>query len=73
MNFDCDFSLVVGRDLEWLDLRIDDRPLTFPLAAYLITSVGVATFHSLCPNDIGMHGRENTPDAAAIEEGVHSS
>jgi hypothetical protein len=53
MNFDSDFSLAVGRDLDGLDMRIDDRPLTFPIAADLITSVNVAAFHSVCPNVTG--------------------
>jgi hypothetical protein len=73
MNFDNDFSFAVGRDLDRLDMRIDDRPLTFPIAAHLITPVDVATFHSICPNDIGMHGRENALDLAAVEKGIHSS
>ncbi len=54
-------------------MRIDGRPLTFPIAAHLITSVDVATFHSICPNDIGMHGRESALDLAAVEKGIGSS
>src|SRR4051794_7225903 len=72
MNFDKDFPLAVGRDLDGLDMRIDDRPLTIPIAAHLITSVDVATFHSICPNDLGMHGREDPLDVAAIEESIDS-
>src|SRR5690348_18059682 len=68
MNVNNDFSLAVGREIDGLDSRIDDRPLTFPIAAHLITSVHVATFHSICPNDIGMHGRENALDLAGVEE-----
>src|SRR5215813_9757428 len=49
-------------------MRIDDRPLAFPIAAHLIAPVDVATFHSICPNDLGMHGRENALDVAAVEE-----
>jgi hypothetical protein len=73
MNFDNNLPLAVGRDLEGLDIRIDDLPLTFPIAAHPITSVHVATFHSICPNDIGLNGRENALDVAAIEEGIDSS
>src|SRR5437764_8692035 len=73
MNFDCDFPFAVGRDFDRLDMRIDDCPLTFPITAHLITPVHVATFHSICPNDIGMHGRENALDLAAVEEGIDSS
>jgi hypothetical protein len=42
------------------------------IAAHLITSVDMATFHSICPNNISMHGRENALDLAAVEEGVDS-
>src|SRR4051812_39555047 len=72
MHFDCDVALAVRRDLERLKMRIDDRPLTFPIAAHLITSVHVATLHSVFPNDIGVHGRENALDVAGIEEGIDS-
>jgi len=32
MNFDNQFPLAVWRDLDGLDMRIDDRPFTFPIA-----------------------------------------
>ena len=51
MNFDNEFPLAVGRDLDGLDMWINDCPLTFPIAAHLIAPVYVATFHSICPND----------------------
>jgi hypothetical protein len=35
--------------------------------------VDVATFHSICPNYLGMHGGEDTLDLAVIEAGIHSS
>jgi hypothetical protein len=72
MNFDNQFPLAVWRDLDGLDMRIDDRPLTFPIAAHLIAPVDVATFHSICPNHIGMHGREDSLDLATIEEFIDS-
>src|SRR5689334_5330956 len=46
MNFDNDFPLAIGRDLDGLDMRIEDRPLTFPIAAHLVASVDVATLPS---------------------------
>jgi hypothetical protein len=73
MNFDNEFPLAVGADLGGFDMRIDHRPLTLPIAAHLIASVDVATLHSICPNDVGMHGRENAFDVPAIEEGIDSS
>ena len=54
--------------LDGLDMRIDDRPLTFLIEADLIAPVDVATIHSICPNHIGMHGREDSLDLATIEE-----
>jgi hypothetical protein len=73
MNFDCNFPLAVMRDLEGLDMRIDARPLAFPIAAHLIASVDVATFHSIGPNYVGLHGREDALNVAAIEEGIDPS
>ena len=73
MNFDNDFPLAIGRDLDGLNIGIDHRPLTLPIAAHLIASVDVATFHSICPNDVGVHGRENAFAVPAIEEGIDSS
>jgi len=72
MNFDNDFLLAIGRDVDGLDMRIEDRSLTFPIAAHLVASVDVATFHSICPNDVGMHGGEDALDVAAIKEVIHS-
>ena len=48
MNFDNDFPLAIGQDLDGLDMRIEHRPLTFPIAAHLVASVdvgGLAQFH----------------------------
>jgi hypothetical protein len=72
MNFDNDFPLAIGRDLDGLDMRIEDRPLTFPVAAHSVASADVATFHSICPNDVRMHGGQDVVDVAAIKEVIHS-
>ena len=72
MNFDYHFPLTVGQDFYGLDMGIDDRPLALPIAAHLIPSVDVAPFHSICPDDFGMHGRENALDVSTIEEGIDS-
>ena len=55
-----------------LHMRIEDRPLAFPIAAHPIAPVDVATFHSICPNHIGMHGRKDSLDVATIEELIDS-
>jgi len=57
----------------WARHRIDHRPLTLPIAAHLIVSLDVATFHSICPNEVGIDGRKNAFDVPAIEEGIDSS
>ena len=67
MNFNRHFPFAIGRDFEWLDMRINECPLACPVAANLIASVDVATFRSICPNHLGLHGRENALDLAAIE------
>jgi hypothetical protein len=51
----------------------DLGPLTIPIVAHLIASLDVATFHSICPNEVGIDGRKNAFDVPAIEEGIDSS
>ncbi len=71
-ELDNDFPLAIGRDLDGLDMRIEDRPLTFPIAAHVVASVDVATFHSFCPNDGRDAWRRDALDVAAIKEVIHS-
>ena len=47
--------------------------LALPIVAPLIASVDAASFHSIRPNDLGIHGRVNALDVTAIEEGIDSS
>ena len=54
MSCDNYFALTVGCDLDGLDIRIDDCPLTLPIAAHAIASVDVAPVHSIRPKDLGI-------------------
>src|SRR5579884_165621 len=70
VNFYDHAAVTARRDLERLDMRINDCPLTLPIAAHLIASVDVTTFHSVCPSYIGVHGREDGLDVALIEQRI---
>jgi hypothetical protein len=56
-----------------LDMRIDGCQLTLPIAAHPIKSVDVAPVHSIRPNDLGIHGREDALNVAANEDGIDPS
>ena len=53
MNLDNEFPLAGGHDLDGVDMRIDDSPLPFAIAAHLVVPVDVPTFPSICLNDAG--------------------
>jgi hypothetical protein len=61
------FAFGTSRERDRLDMRIDHRPLTRPVAAHLGTSVDVTTFHAVCPNDILVHGCEHGLHIASVE------
>jgi hypothetical protein len=62
MNFDDDFPLAVSRDLERLDMSIEDCLIDVSNSCASRRVRGRATLHSICPNYVGVHGRENAFD-----------
>ena len=67
MHFDNDFPLGSIREFDRLDARIDHRPLACPILTHPINSVNVAAFHSICPHDVLVHGREHARQVASVE------
>jgi hypothetical protein len=62
---------------DWLNVRIDHRPLTCPVAAHFVASVDMTAFHAICPNDILAHGCKHRLHVTSVEvvvntfKGVH--
>src|SRR6266567_2987568 len=64
------FGAVGERDR--LDVRIDHRPLTCPVAAHFVASVDMTAFHAVCPNDILVHGCEHRLHVTSVEAVVNT-
>ena len=67
-----DFSIGAKGELGRLDVRIDHRPLVCPILTHSINSVYVAAFHSICPHDFLVHGREHALHVASVEPIVNT-
>src|SRR5712671_181825 len=64
------FGDVCERDR--LDVWIDHRPLTCPVAAHFVASVDMTAFHSICPNDLLVHGSEHRLHVTSVEAVVNT-
>src|ERR1700676_193633 len=67
MDFDNDLCIGSMGELHRLDVRIDCRPLACPIPAHSIASVDMPAFHSICPHNILVHGREHALYVASVE------
>src|SRR5207245_11784125 len=64
------FAAVGERDR--LDVRINHRPLTCPVAAHFVASVDMTAFHAVCPNDILVHGCYHRLHVTSVEAVVNT-
>ena len=67
MDVDNNFSRGASRESHRLDVWIDHRPLTCPVAAHAIPSMNVPTLHPIGPRDIRVHCRENALHGTSVE------
>src|SRR3982074_113473 len=72
MDFHNDFPLRVAGERDWLNVRIDHRPLTCPVAAHFVASVDMTAFHAIGPNDLLVHGGEHRLHATSVEAVVNT-
>src|SRR6266404_6922185 len=72
MDFHNHFPLRVAGERDWLDVRIDHRPLTCPVAAHFVASVDMTAFQAICPNDILVHGCEHRLHVTSVEAVVNT-
>src|ERR1700758_1559841 len=64
------FLLRADGEADRLDVRIDHRPLTGPVAAHAFATVDVPSFHSVGPGDVVAHGCKHRVHVAGVETGV---
>jgi hypothetical protein len=67
MDFDDNLSVWTIGELDWLNMRINHRPLARPIATHAVPSANVSTFHSVCPDDVLVQGREHSLHVAGVE------
>jgi hypothetical protein len=72
MHLDDQFGFWAFRKRNRLDARIDGCPLSRPVTSHSFAPVNMAPFHSVCPNDIFVQGREHCLHVASIEAIVDS-
>ena len=72
VDVDSDFILTASRISDRLNVRIDHRPLTRPVAAHAIPSMNVAAFHSICPCDILAHGCKYRLHVTGVKPGINA-
>src|SRR5438094_5951909 len=72
MDFHNHFPMKAGGERDRLNVRIDHRPLTCPVAAHFVASVDMTAFHAVCTNDILVHGCEHRFHVTSVEEVVNT-
>jgi hypothetical protein len=72
VHFDDDLSIGTDGESHRLDVRIDNRPLTRPVAAHAIPSMNVAAFHPVGPRDVFPHGRKHGFYIPGIKSGIYA-
>src|SRR6266852_5842976 len=72
MDFDNHFPFGTVGERNRLDVRIDHRPLTCPVAAHFVASLDMAAFHAICPNDILVHGCKHRLHVTSVEAAVNT-
>ena len=60
-------AIRAGRKGGRLHVRVDDCPLSGPIAAHGLTAMNVAALHAIGPRDIGVQCREHGLDVPGIE------
>src|SRR6266566_3222028 len=72
MDFHNHFAFGAVDERDRLDVRINHRPLTCPVAAHFVASVDMTAFHAVCPNDILVHGCEHRLHVTSVEAVVNT-
>src|ERR1700730_881197 len=69
---DDDFSVGARGEVPRLDMRIDHRPLTGPVAADAFASMHVAAVLAIRPHDVSVQGNKDPFDVTGIEALVNT-
>src|SRR5579862_7981844 len=67
VNFHDPSASVIGIYAYRFDVRIEESPLPGPVFAHALVPIDEAAFHSVRPDDIGLHSRQYRVEPAGIE------
>lgn len=70
VNFYNPSASVIKVYAHWFDVRIEDGPLPGPVVAYTFVPIDEAAFHSVRPDDVGLHSGQHGVEPAGIEIAV---
>jgi hypothetical protein len=67
MNIDDDAAVGIDGEPLGLDMRIDQLPLSAPVAPHTVMTMDVSAFQPVRPLHLGMHGSQRSLDVSGVE------